>query len=99
LQSYLPLRLRARAAVLEVAVPGEKILMTSYGSGAGSDTYIFTVTPKIEKRDRLATLKARAMKTILKTLDRARGSLTKNEIIIQTRNTDSNSLQARATFV
>ena len=48
----------ARAAVLDIAVPGEKILMTSYGSGAGSDTYIFTVTPKIEeKRDRLVTIK------------------------------------------
>ena len=45
------------AAVLDIAMPGDKILMTSYGSGAGSDTYIFTVTPKIEeKRGRLVTM-------------------------------------------
>ena len=47
------------AAVLDIAEPGEKILMTTYGSGAGSDTYIFTVTPKIlEKRNRLVPVKA-----------------------------------------
>ena len=41
------------AAVLDVAEPGEKILMTSYGSGSGSDAYIFTVTDTIvEKRER-----------------------------------------------
>ncbi len=46
------------AAVLDIAEPGEKILMTAYGSGAGSDTYIFTVTPKIEeKRSRLVPVK------------------------------------------
>jgi hydroxymethylglutaryl-CoA synthase len=42
------------AAVLDIASPGDKILMTAYGSGAGSDSYIFTVTDKIEeKRERL----------------------------------------------
>ncbi|MBU0952853.1 MAG: hydroxymethylglutaryl-CoA synthase [Nanoarchaeota archaeon] len=34
-------------AVLDIAQPGEKIFMTSYGSGAGSDSFIFTVTDKI----------------------------------------------------
>ena len=46
------------AAVLDIAEPGDKILMTTYGSGAGSDAYIFTVTPKIlEKRERMIPVK------------------------------------------
>lgn len=49
----------ALAAVLDIAEPGDKILMTSYGSGAGSDAYIFTVTDEIErKRERGITVKA-----------------------------------------
>lgn len=48
----------ALAAVLDIAEPGDKILMTSYGSGAGSDAYIFTVTDGIEhKRERAITVK------------------------------------------
>jgi hydroxymethylglutaryl-CoA synthase len=35
------------ASVLDVAKPGDKILLTSYGSGSGSDSFIFTVTKKI----------------------------------------------------
>jgi hydroxymethylglutaryl-CoA synthase len=47
----------ALAAVLDISEPGDKILMTAYGSGAGSDSYIFTVTDKIrEKRDRRVTV-------------------------------------------
>jgi hydroxymethylglutaryl-CoA synthase len=46
------------AGVLDIANPGDKILMTAYGSGAGSDSYIFTVTKKIlEKRERTIPLK------------------------------------------
>jgi hydroxymethylglutaryl-CoA synthase len=37
-------------ATLDVAKPGDKILLTSYGSGAGSDSFILTVTDKIEER-------------------------------------------------
>ncbi len=42
------------ARVLDVAKPGDKILMTSFGSGAGSDSFIFNVTDKIEERRPLA---------------------------------------------
>ncbi len=35
------------ASVLDIAKPGDKILMTSYGSGSGSDAFIFTITKKI----------------------------------------------------
>lgn len=40
--------------VLDVARPGEKIFMVSYGSGAGSDAFSFTVTDNIEKRRKKA---------------------------------------------
>lgn len=34
-------------AVLDVASPGDRILLASYGAGAGSDAMCFTVTDKI----------------------------------------------------
>jgi hydroxymethylglutaryl-CoA synthase len=34
-------------AILDVAKPGDKVLMVSYGSGAGSDAFIYTVTDEI----------------------------------------------------
>lgn len=36
------------SAVLDVANPGDKIFMVSFGSGAGSDGFIFQVTDKIK---------------------------------------------------
>jgi hydroxymethylglutaryl-CoA synthase len=43
------------ASVLDVAKPGDRIFMTSYGSGAGSDGFDMTVTNNIT---RLARQKA-----------------------------------------
>jgi hydroxymethylglutaryl-CoA synthase len=41
------------ACVLDIAKPGDKILMTSYGSGSGSDSFALTVTDKmVEAQDR-----------------------------------------------
>jgi len=47
------------AAVLDFAKPSERILVTSYGSGSGSESYLFTVTEQItEKRGRSIPVKA-----------------------------------------
>ncbi|MCK4889699.1 MAG: hydroxymethylglutaryl-CoA synthase, partial [Candidatus Aminicenantes bacterium] len=46
------------AATLDIAMPGELILLISYGSGAGSDAFIFETTKRIEEvRDRAPKLK------------------------------------------
>ena len=36
-------------ATLDIAQPGDKILLVSYGSGAGSDAFVFEVLDRIEK--------------------------------------------------
>lgn len=45
-------------AILDVAKPGDRILMTSYGSGAGSDAFSLLVT------DKLAARQDKAVKTL-----------------------------------
>lgn len=45
--TYSACSLLGFASVLDVALPGEKILLTSYGSGAGSDSFAFEVTENI----------------------------------------------------
>jgi hydroxymethylglutaryl-CoA synthase len=41
-------------AILDVAKPGDRILMVSYGSGSGSDAFVFTVTDRIKEVQDLA---------------------------------------------
>lgn len=47
------------AAILDVADPGDLILITSFGSGAGSDSFILRATKRLpETRDRGATVRS-----------------------------------------
>lgn len=48
--SYSAAALLGLCATLDVAAPGERILLVSYGSGAGADAYALTVTEQIGER-------------------------------------------------
>jgi hydroxymethylglutaryl-CoA synthase len=51
--TYAGAALIGLTAVLDVAEPGDKILMVSFGSGAGSDAFSIVVTDSItERRER-----------------------------------------------
>jgi len=51
--TYAGASLVGLTAILDVADPGDRILVTSYGSGAGSDAFILTVqAPVLDRRDK-----------------------------------------------
>jgi hydroxymethylglutaryl-CoA synthase len=57
--TYAGSSLTGLSAVLDVAQPGERILLTSYGSGAGSDSVSLRVTPAlVERRERATATRA-----------------------------------------
>jgi hydroxymethylglutaryl-CoA synthase len=68
------------AAILDVAEPGDRILLVSFGSGAGSDAMIITVTERIDVcRDlapRTSEYIARRTEIDYATYVRMRGKLT-----------------------
>lgn len=43
------------AAILDIAHPGDKILLASFGSGAGSDAFIIEAQPSLTSRRKLGT--------------------------------------------
>jgi hydroxymethylglutaryl-CoA synthase len=53
--TYSGASLLGLAATLDVAKPGDRVLVTSFGSGAGSDSFAIEVTDLIEKKRDTAT--------------------------------------------
>jgi len=68
------------AATLDIAQPGDRILLVSFGSGAGSDAFDLTVTDKITERQGKATKTqdyiARRIEIDYATYARYRGKIT-----------------------
>jgi hydroxymethylglutaryl-CoA synthase len=54
------------AATLDTAKPGEKIFMVSYGSGAGSDAFLWEATDEITKHQRVRASARRSVKDQIK---------------------------------
>jgi hydroxymethylglutaryl-CoA synthase len=52
--TYAGASLTGLSAVLDIAMPGNRILLVSFGSGAGSDAFIWEVTEKLTERRKLA---------------------------------------------
>ncbi|MFZ5845036.1 MAG: hydroxymethylglutaryl-CoA synthase, partial [Patescibacteria group bacterium] len=55
------------AAILDVARPGQKIFMVSYGSGAGSDAFVWETTAALP---RLQTVRQKDSKTVRQQIER-----------------------------
>jgi len=53
--TYAGASLVGLTAVLDQAEPGDRILVTSYGSGAGSDAFVFTAQEVLSQRQKAAT--------------------------------------------
>jgi len=67
--SYSACSLMGFVAALDVATAGQKILLTSYGSGAGSDAFIFEVTEEIVNHPQHQFVESISNKTYLSYLD------------------------------
>jgi hydroxymethylglutaryl-CoA synthase len=78
--TYAGAALIGLSAILDIAQPGDRILMVSYGSGAGSDAVVLTVTPAIDqRRSKALTTRqyiARREEVDYATYSRMRGKLT-----------------------
>ena len=70
------------ASVLDVANPGDRIFVTSYGSGAGSDAFDITVTDAIKdfKRSAAKTVAERMANTV--EIDYAKYAVYKGKIVL-----------------
>lgn len=80
--AYSSSALLGLTAVLDEAKPGDRILLASYGSGAGSDAFSFTVTEKIsDARDKVPKTKTyidRALMVDYITYARLQGKINSN---------------------
>ena len=56
--TYAGASLTGFSAVLDIAQPGDRILLVSFGSGAGSDAFAWEVTDRIVSRREQAPLTA-----------------------------------------
>ena len=57
--TYAGASMTGLSAVLDIAEPGDRILLASFGSGAGSDTFVWEVTDKLtDRRDLAPSVKA-----------------------------------------
>lgn len=80
---YTASSLMGLAAVLDVAKPGDKIFLCSYGSGAGSDAFVFSVTKNItafQKKRKVKVLDQVADKSYIDYMELNQRQIVKNTI-------------------